>query len=185
MRGAALILVVTALVAGCADDGPATRATDPGTVALPRAAAPTVAQTHQTPTAMEPGAPPPPTPPPAPAPPTATSTTAAAPSASPSRTAPLQDVREMRFDEVRVFAAANGDFAGRASMTNVGRDTLTAIVVYWNVRTAAGKVLDRGQLQWPSLAPGETATIQLTGAEPYRGDWRRVKFDYALAGVEP
>jgi len=177
--------MLAALVAGCSGDDAATTAVEPATIPAAEGTVPTIAQTHQTPTAMEPGTTSPPAPPAPPAPSTGTSSTAPPPPTPTGRTAPPQRVRAIRFDEVRLFPAANGYFAGQATMTNLGRDELNAIVVYWTVRNAAGKLLDRGQLEWPSLAPGTAATIQLTGAKPYRDDWRRVKFDYALAGVGP
>ena len=184
MRGAALIVVLTALMAGCSGDDPAATAVEPAATPTAGGTVPAVGQTHQTPTAMEPGTTVQPPAPPAPTTGTS-STTTPPPPPSAGRSAPPQRVRAIRFDQVRLFPAASGDFAGRAAMTNLGRDELDAIVVYWIVRNAAGKVLDRGQLEWLSLAPGGTATIQLAGAEPYRDDWRKVKFDYALAGVGP
>jgi hypothetical protein len=155
MRGAALIVVLTVL-AGCSGEDAATTAVEPGTT-------PTVAPTHQTPTAMEPGTTP----------------------AVAGRLAPPQRVRALRFDLIRVFPSASGDFAGQASMTNTGRANLSALVVYWKVRDASGKVLDLGRLEWPSLEPRETATIELTGTAPYTDDWSKVTFDWALGGAGP
>ncbi len=117
---------------------------------------------------MEPGTTPqPPAPPPA------------------ARSAPPQRVRALGFDAVKVFPAGNGAFAGEAAMTNAGSSRLDALIVYWTILDAAGHTLDQGQLDWPSLEPGATATIELTGAVPYDDAWQTVRFDYTLAGVGP
>jgi len=157
------MLLLAGLLAGCAEEdaAPTTAATAP----IAEGTIPTVAPAHQTPTAMEPGTTPQP-----PAPPAA-------------RSAPPQRVRALRFADVKVFPAGNGTFAGEAAMTNTGSSRLDALIVSWKILDAAGHTLDQGQLDWPSLEPGETAAIDLTGTVPYNDAWQTVRFEYAEAGV--
>jgi hypothetical protein len=191
MRGVALVFMLALLFAGCSGEEAATTGAEPSTIA--ESTPPTVSAGQQTPTPMEQGsAPPPPTgqtptgmeqgttPPPStpPAPPSASTPPLAA-----GHAAPGQRVRELRFSRVRLFPGRSGTFEGRANVTNLGRDLLTAIVFYWEVRDESGTLLDQGQLDRPRLAPGETITIRLTGTAPYRDDWRRVVWDWATAGA--
>jgi hypothetical protein len=186
MRGVALTFVLAALVAGCSGEDAATTGAEPATIG--EGTMPAAVTTQQTPTAMEQGSTAAP-PPPAGQTPTAMEqgTTQPAPPASPpaasaGHRAPGQRVRELRFDRVRMYPGGK-TFAGRARVTNLGRDLLTAIVFYWEVRDGAGNVLDQGELDRPRLAPGESITIRLHGSAPYQDDWRRVVWDWATAGA--
>ena len=95
------------------------------------------------------------------------------------RLAPDTSAGPLRFGQIRIFAdATTGKFAGRANITNTGQTFLNGIVVSWRILDSAGQLIDQGQSSWPSLAPGETATIPLNGSAPFVDTWARVEFAY-------
>ena len=101
------------------------------------------------------------------------------PPAPPGRLAPEVTAAPLQFREVRVFRdSATGVFSGRANVTNSGKTFLNQLVISWRIVDAAGQVLDRGQTEWPNLAPGETATLPLNGSAAFVDAWTRVEFDY-------
>ncbi len=80
------------------------------------------------------------------------------------------------FDRIVVGPGVDGAFFGRANVRNAGADYLNGVTVRWRVLGPAGIELDRGVAIRSSLAPGETATIELDGSRRYSDDWVRVSF---------
>lgn len=93
-----------------------------------------------------------------------------------SRTAPSARAGDLRFDRIVVLDEA-GRFAGRANVRNDGTEYLNGVRLRWRVVDSRGARLDGGVLTWPSLAPGETATLHFEGRRVYRKTWRRVVFE--------
>ena len=95
------------------------------------------------------------------------------------RLAPDTSAGPLQFGQIRIFAdATTGKFAGRANVTNTGQTFLNGIVLSWRILDSAGQLIDQGQSSWPSLAPGETATLPLNGSAPFVDTWARVEFAY-------
>jgi hypothetical protein len=176
-RAAALAaLALPLLLAGCADgDERASPAPETTTT-----------------TAVEP-APPQPSPEPAPPDEPAPTTTGSDPYPMPSptttteprvetsppaapRTAPATEDGDLRFDRI-VVLREDGRFAGRANVRNDGAEFLNDVRLRWRIVDATGAVLDAGAVTWPSLAPGETATVHFAGTRAYRESWRRVELE--------
>jgi hypothetical protein len=76
----------------------------------------------------------------------------------------------------RAGTGEDGAFLGRANVRNAGADYVNDVAVRWRILGRGGEELDRGVARWPSLAPGETRTIELDGSRRYSDDWTRVTF---------
>src|SRR6266540_1928005 len=97
----------------------------------------------------------------------------------PGRLAPDSSSGPLRFQQIRIFGdAATGNFSGRTNVTNTSQAFLNGIVISWRILDSAGQPIDQGQISWPNLAPGETATVPLNGSMPYLDTWARVEFAY-------
>lgn len=94
------------------------------------------------------------------------------------RIAPPARAGDLRFERI-VVLDEGGRFTGRANVRNDGAEYLNDVRLRWRVVDSRGATLDRGVLTWPSLAPGETATLHFEGGRAYRKTWRRVVFDIA------
>lgn len=91
-----------------------------------------------------------------------------------SRVAPPSAVGALRFTKVRVFGPRR--FAGLAAVTNTGRRYLNRLTIGWSIVSRRGVRLDAGRAGIANLAPGETATIVLTGSRRYTRGWAFVVF---------
>jgi hypothetical protein len=101
------------------------------------------------------------------------------PPTPPGRLAPEVLADPLLIREIRVFKdPGTGLFSGRANVTNAGKTFLNRLAISWRIVDATGQVLDRGQIEWPNLAPGETATLPLNGSAAFADAWARVEFDY-------
>lgn len=97
----------------------------------------------------------------------------------PGRAAPPTASGPLRFNKIRVFRdGATGRNAGRANITNRRKTYLNRVRFRWRLVSAKGRTLDRGTASWPTLAPGETATVSFKGRHRHTGGWKRVRFTY-------
>jgi len=99
-----------------------------------------------------------------------------APSLPAPRVAPPVRAGMLRFDRIVVFEGPDGRFAGRANVTNVGAAYINGLRLTWRIVSDDSRELDRGTAEWPNLAPGETATVELRGRARYSNSWTRVVF---------
>jgi hypothetical protein len=93
-----------------------------------------------------------------------------------ARSAPSSGSGPLRFTRVQVRPGPGGRFAGQANVTNTGATYLNDRRVRWRILGRRGVGLDRAVADLPSLAPGATTTISLTGSRRFRGSWRAVRF---------
>ena len=177
-RAAALVaLVLPLLLVACAEGEPRTAPPAETTTTTPAepAPAPTTSETttDELPTTMPPPttSPDEPSPSTAPPEPRVVTTTPPAP-----RVAPPARAGDLRFEQIVVLDEA-GRFAGRANVRNDGAQYQNGVRLRWRVVDSRGATLDDGVLTWPSLAPGETATLHFEGDRVYRQTWRRVVFE--------
>ncbi len=91
-----------------------------------------------------------------------------------SRVAPPSTFGRLRFTNVRVFGPRR--FAGLADVTNAGRRYVNRLTIGWSIVSRRGVRLDAGRVGIASLAPGETATVSLTGSRRYTRAWAFVVF---------
>jgi hypothetical protein len=83
----------------------------------------------------------------------------------------------LKFTQVWVYPAVETErFAGRANVTNTGNTFLNGLTIEWKILGDGGSLLEQGQVTWPNLAPGETATISFTGVMAYADTWTSVAF---------
>jgi hypothetical protein len=100
--------------------------------------------------------------------------------APPGREAPETITGPLQFQRIRIFSEPEtSTFAGRANMKNMGNTFLNGLVISWTILGEADQVFAEGELTWPNLAPGETATIQFKGTEAFVDSWVRIEFDYS------
>ena len=98
----------------------------------------------------------------------------------PGREAPDTMAGPLQFQRIRIFKDPETNaFAGRANMKNTGAAFLNGLLISWQILGEADQVFDEGELTWPNLAPGETATISFTGTETFVDGWVRVEFHYS------
>jgi hypothetical protein len=176
------MLALPALLAACADDEPRTSAPPTTTTTTTTAREDPAPARDDEPvtTTTTPDAPPttvPETPAPdTPGPVTVPQEPRVGSTPTQPRTAPAFRAGILRFDRI-VVLREDGRFAGRANVTNQGGEYLNGVRLRWRVLGPMGATLDQGLVTWPSLAPGETATVHFAGSRPYRKDWRRVVFE--------
>jgi hypothetical protein len=180
-RAAAIVALALPLLLVACGGGGAERAAPPADTGTTPTAAPapppTTTETTITATLDEPAPTPAPTTPVQPSPTTTQPEPRVATTTPPtSRTAPPARAGDLRFERIVVLAEA-GRFAGRANVRNEGVHYLNGLRLRWRVVDAGGTTLDGGVLGWPSLAPGETATVHFEGRRVYMRSWRRVVFE--------
>jgi hypothetical protein len=93
-----------------------------------------------------------------------------------ARSAPSSSSGPVRFTRVQVRPGPHGRFAGQANVTNAGTAYLNNRRVRWRIVDGHGATLDSAVTNLPSLAPGATTTISLTGSHRFRSSWRAVRF---------
>ena len=179
-RAAALVtLVLPFLLVACVD-GEQRRAPPADTTTTPTAEPPpppTTSETTITATLEEPAPTPPPTTPEEPSPTTTSEEPRVVTTPPPSpRIAPPTRAGDLLFERI-VVLDEGGRFAGRANVRNDGAEYLNGVRLRWRVVDSDGATLDAGVVRWPSLAPGETATLHFEGDRVYREIWRRVVFE--------
>lgn len=164
------LAAAVALVAGCSSgdddssaEGPLTTGVSTTTTAPPPTQTQQTTRTSTTSTPTEPRV-------------TTETEPQVAPSPPATRTAPPARADVLRFDRIVVLEGSDGDFAGRANVTNAGAAYLNGLRIAWRILGQNGVELDRGVSRWPNLAPGETATIELDGSRAYSDAWVRVRF---------
>lgn len=169
---AAGVLAALALVAGAQGCSGEERASAPTVVApatTPRAEVRSTSSRETTSPVTETG-------------PERTTTTGQEPPVAPPVTTPRSQIAPgsaagpLRFTSVRVFAGAAQRFAGRANATNRTAAYLNGARVSWSIVDRRGRRLDGGRTTLPSLAPGETTTIGLTGSRRFERSWAAVRF---------
>ncbi|MGH2709810.1 MAG: hypothetical protein ACRDH9_01205 [Actinomycetota bacterium] len=103
----------------------------------------------------------------------------ATPTPAPGRSAPDASAGSLDFSGIRVFPVGGG-LAGSANMTNTGDQFLNALTIGWEVlvKAGGGRSLASGTVEWPSLGPGETATIRFEGDARYEDVPVRVLFSF-------
>ncbi len=181
-RAAALVvLALPLLLVACVDGEERTAPPADTTTTKPAepAPAPTTSETTTTTTIDElPTTTPPPTTSPAdPIPTTSSPEPRVATTTPPApRVAPPAQAGDLRFERI-VVLDEKSRFAGRANVRNDGPEYLNKVRLRWRVVDSRGATLDGGVLTWPSLAPGETATLHFEGRRDYRQTWRRVVFE--------
>lgn len=114
--------------------------------------------------------------PPAPTPTTRTEPRVSTGTGPARRESPPTRAGTLVFDRIVVAPGEDGAFLGRANVRNAGADYVNDVAVRWRILGRGGDELDRGVARWPSLAPGETRTIELDGSRRYSDDWTRVTF---------
>jgi len=178
-RAAALVaLVLPLLLVACADGEQRTAPPADTTTTAPAEPTPAPTPTPTTTAIDKPTTTPPPTTSPGEPSPTTTSPEPRVVTTTPltSRAAPPARAGDLRFERIVVLDEA-GRFAGRANVRNGGAEYLNGVRLRWRVVDSRGATLDGGVLTWPSLAPGETATLHFEGERVYRKTWRRVVFE--------
>jgi hypothetical protein len=171
-RRRALALAAALLLAGCASDGEEQAGPEPATSSVPTVA--TVEPGPEPATTEEPDTQPPPAPTPAPT--TRTEPGVATATGPARREAPPARAGALVFDRIVVVPGEDGAFLGRANVRNAGAAYLNGPAVRWRILGRDGSELDGGVVRWPSLAPGETRTVELEGSRRYSDDWARVTF---------
>ena len=96
----------------------------------------------------------------------------------PGRLSPDYLAEPLKFTQIRIFMNDAGVFSGLANVSNTGETFLNALVIKWRIMDKSGNILDQGQLSWPNLAPGETATVSFVGTNPYNDLWEKVTFEF-------
>ena len=96
----------------------------------------------------------------------------------PGRLAPDFIAAPLRFDKIRIFMNDSSLYSGIANITNTGETFLNSFVIKWQIIDKSGSIFDQGQLSWPNLAPGETATVSFAGTNPYSDLWEKIVFTF-------